>query len=257
MEQRKQKEIEFYDKEAELSGKETKESGSMAGFDPFLLSCYKFLQKLIKENCHGKKVLDLGCGTGIHILNIAKISKEVVGIDLSAKSLEIARIKITEQGLANAKVLLMDAEKLDFTDNFFDVVFDGGTFSSIDLEKTLPEIIRVLKPEGALIGIETFGHNPFTNLKRLLNKKTGRRTKWAAEHIVKTKDIDILSKAFENKKICYFHLVSWMAFPFINLPGGKFMLKLFEFVDKALLFAFPFLKRYSFKIVFIFFLPQK
>ncbi|PIU24464.1 hypothetical protein COT12_00910, partial [Candidatus Berkelbacteria bacterium CG08_land_8_20_14_0_20_39_8] len=77
----------------------------------------------------------------------------------------------------------MDCEKMEFPDNLFDIIFDGGTFSSIDLVKAYPELSRVLKPDGFLIGIETFGHNPFTNLKRKINKLIGKRTEWATAHI--------------------------------------------------------------------------
>ena len=45
----------------------------------------------------------------------------------------------------------MDVEALEFPDNSFDIVFDSGTFSSIELEKGLQEIHRVLKPGGVVI----------------------------------------------------------------------------------------------------------
>lgn len=251
MEEYKQKEIEYYNKEAEEAGGQAKESGSLGGFDPSLLSSYKYLQKLVAENCRGKSVLDFGCGMGIHIPSLAKVASEVTGIDLSGKSLQIAQNMIVEQNIQNAKTMLMDAEKLNFPDASFDVVFDGGTFSSINLDKAILEIKRVLKPGGVLIGIETFGHNPLTNLKRLLNKKSGRRTEWATGHIVKEKDIAKIASNFGEKQVKYFHLISWLAFPVLNLPGGKVALKIGEALD-VILSIIPFLRKYSFKIVFMF-----
>lgn len=253
MEIRKQKEIEYYDREAEKPEPEIKEAGSLADFNPFLLSSYRYLYKLLKEKCKDKIVLDYGCGKGIHLVKLARVAREVVGIDLSEKSLEMAKKRIQKQGIKNAKVILMDAEKMEFEDNSFDVVFDGGTFSSLDLDKALPEIWRVLKPQAVLIGIETFGHNPLTNLKRKANVKSGKRTEWAAEHIVKTKDLEKISQYFNKKEIYYFHLISWFVFPFLNLPFGEILLKIGEWLDKVLMRIFPFLKRYSFKIVFIFY----
>lgn len=241
MEQRKIIEIEYYNREADSS---SKESGGLMGFDPFLLLSYSFLHKLVKENCQGKRVLDFGCGTGLHLPFLSNIAREVVGIDLSEKSLEVSRAK----NLPNVKLMIMDAERLEFPDASFDIVFDGGTFSSIDLDKALPEIIRVLRPGGALIGIETLGHNPFTNLKRLLNRKTGKRTEWAADHIVKQGDLRKIGKHLIKKEIRYFHVVSWMAFPFLNLPFGIVLLKTLERADKLL----AFLNKYSFKAVFIY-----
>ncbi len=258
MEKRKIKEIEYYDRETEqIRDEEIKESGSRGGFSPFLLESYQFLYNFLKDKCQDKKILDYGCGSGTHLSWLAKISKEVIGIDLSSKSFEVAKNKIWKENLINAKVLLMDCEKMEFTDNSFDIIFDGGTFSSLDLDKALPELARVLKLNGFLIGIETLGHNPFTNLKREINKLIGKRTKWAAEHIFRMEDLEIVKKYFDNIETHFFHLISWSTFPFLGLPGGKFMLKLLEKIDNVLIAIFPFLKRYSFKIVFIFSEPKK
>ena len=138
--------------------------------------------------------------------------------------------------------LKMDCEKMSFPNNSFDVIFDGGTFSSLDLNKVFPELNRILKPGGVLIGIETFGHNPLANLKRSFNKLFGKRTSWAAEHIFQEKDIKEARKYFSGIETYFFHPVSFITFPFLSFPGGKTLLRLFEFFDKALL-IFPFLRK--------------
>jgi len=253
MELRKKKEIEYYDKGAgEISLEEKKESGSNQGFSPFLLRSYKFLHKITEERSRGKKILDYGCGTGVHLDWLAKIGNQVVGIDLSKNSLKIARERIKKNNLSErAEALMMDCEKVEFEDSSFDIVFDGGTFSSIDLKRAFPELVKVLKPNGFLIGIETFGHNPFTNLKRKINKLVGKRTEWAAEHIFQNKDLREAKKYFNKVEVYYFHLISWLAFPFLNMPGGKILLKILEAIEEPLLNA-PFFKKYAFKVVFIF-----
>ncbi len=254
MEPRKQKEIEYYNKEAEeWTEGEIKESGSRGGFSSFDLGSYNFLLDISKNKIKGKKVLDYGCGTGTNLEWLALDAKEVVGIDLSGKSLEVAE-KMVQKNRLESKInlLLMDCEKMEFPDNSFDVVFDGCAFSSLDLKNVLPELKRVLKPNGFVIGIETLGHNPFTNFKRLINKITGRRTVWAAEHIFRVEDLKKVKRCFNKIEVYYFHLISWAFFPCLGLPGGRFILKFFEKIDKFFLFIFPFLKRYCFKIVFVF-----
>ncbi len=106
------------------------------------------------------------------------------------------------------------------------------------------------------MGIETFGHNPFTNLKRKINKLIGKRTGWAAEHIFQMEDLKKAKNYFNKIEVHYFHLISWLAFPFLNLPGGKLLLKSLEFIGKILL-GLPFLRKYAFKVVFIFSEPKK
>lgn len=261
MELRKKKEIEYYEngaKEWLESESKKKERADFEEFFPFLLGSYNFLRKFLRNKCKDKKILDYGCGNGVHSIWLAECDGKITGIDLSEKSLQIAKKTAKAKRVEDkTEFFVMDCEDLKFPENFFDIVFDGGTFSSLDLNKALPEISRVLKPSGFLIGIETLGHNPFTNLKRQINKLTGKRTKWAAEHIFKMEDLKRAEKYFKKIETHFFHLVSWIIFPILNLPGGEFLLKLFERIDSFLISVFPFLGKFSFKIVFIFSLPRK
>lgn len=241
MEDRKAKEIAYYDEEVK----------NLRGFAPAILGSCQFLYKIAASLITGKKVLDYGCGNGVHAKFLAEHAREVVGIDLSQASLALARNKAQETIYKDrVQFLEMDCEAMEFSDSSFEVVFDGGTFSSLDFEKARGEISRVLRPEGALVGIETFGHNPVANAKRVLNRLTGKRTAWAASHIVRQKELARLKQSFESCQVYYFHLVSLFAFPFLGLPGGSFVLGLLERVDHILL-RFPFLQKYAFKIVFI------
>ena len=150
----------------------------------------------------------------------------------------------------------MDCENLEFEDNSFDIVLDGGAFSSLDLDKVFPEITRVLKPDGLLIGIETFGHNPFINFKRKINRMKGKRTEWAEGHIFREESIKLAKEYFDKVEVRYFHVVSWIILPFLGLPGGKIILKLFEGLDDIFV-KLPFFKKLAFKVVFIFSEPKK
>ena len=150
----------------------------------------------------------------------------------------------------------MDCENLEFPDNHFDIIFDGGTFSSLDLKKAFPELSRVLKKDGVLIGIETLGHNPLTNFKRRINKKIGKRTEWAVGHILKRENFEDVNQYFGKVESNFFHIVSWIIFPFFKIPGFVHLLRALEEIDKILL-RVPALKKYAFKTVFIFSNPKK
>lgn len=262
MEERIKKEIEYYDKEArKLSrGEAFSASGEIVdfeGFRPLRLASFRYSYELLGDCCKDRVVLDWGCGNGVHTIPIAKMgAKKVIGIDLSEKLLELARAKAIAAGVEHkVGFLKMDCEKMDFLKNEFDVIFDGGTFSSIDINKAYPELARILKPDGVLIGVETFGHNPIANLNRARNVRLGKRTAWAAAHIFNNKGIELAKKYFATVEIEYFHLFSWLLIPLINRPWGK---KLFDFVeifDRQFL-KIPFLKKYAFKVVFEFSQPK-
>lgn len=259
MEERKQTEINYYDDKAEewLKSENKDLKGDFEGFNPFLLSSYNFLPSYLEKKCSGKKLLDYGCGNGVHCFWLEKLGAEVTAVDLSEKSLDIAkeRQKKLYQG---SKIIFqaMDCENLSFANSAFDIVFDGGSFSSLDLKKAFSEIVRVLKPNGFLIGIETFGHNPLTNLNRQINKLTGKRTGWAASHIFSLKDIELAKQFFGKVQVHYFHVISWAALPFLKFGFGKPLLKFLETADRILL-KVPFLRKYSFKVVFVMEGPKK
>jgi len=255
MELRKQHEAVHYDNLARRWAKEgakKSEDADVEALEHGVFASYRFCEEWIKAHVKkGNRVLDYGCGNGIHSILPAKFGAEVTGIDLSRESLKIARRRAERQGVAHAaRFLAMDCEKLALRWRSFDVVFDGGTFSSLDLAKAIPEISRVLKPKGTLIAIETLGHNPLTNLKRQINKVRGKRTTWAVDHIFKMKDIALIKNHFKHVETHYFNLLSLAAFPSRTLPGGPLFLRALEAIDHILL-KFPPLKRYAFKIVVI------
>jgi phosphatidylethanolamine/phosphatidyl-N-methylethanolamine N-methyltransferase len=68
----------------------------------------------------GRSVLEVGVGTGLALPRYNP-DKRIVGIDLSAEMLALARRRVTEFGLRNVEGLLeMDAEATEFEDGQFD-----------------------------------------------------------------------------------------------------------------------------------------
>jgi len=103
-------------------------------------------------------ILDIATGTGdLAILMAQTKAEKIIGLDISAGMLEVGVKKIADKKLSERiEMVLGDSEKMPFDDNFFDaitVAFGVRNFET--LEKGLVEILRVLKPNGVFVILET------------------------------------------------------------------------------------------------------
>jgi len=148
----------------------------------------------------------------------------------------------------------MDCEKTSFADNYFDIIFDFGTFSSIDINLAIKEISRIIKPDGLLICIETLGHNPIANLNRRINMLRGKRTHWATNNIMTIDQWRGLSKYFNEHDIRYFNLLTLFFIPILVVLPHKLSGYLLSFLWKldGFILKFPVFQKYAFKTVSVF-----
>ena len=104
----------------------------------------------------GKRILDLGCGTGFVAALLAANGADVDAIDVSESSLEVARWRVLVSGLADSvRFHVMPGEKLAFPDGDFDAVCGAFVLHHLDLSTAASELRRVLRPGGTGAFIET------------------------------------------------------------------------------------------------------
>jgi phosphatidylethanolamine/phosphatidyl-N-methylethanolamine N-methyltransferase len=103
-------------------------------------------------NSIGGRVLEVGVGTGISLPQYAANTR-IFGTDISEAMLRKAHQRVKELGLKNVEGLaVMDAEKLEFPDNSFDVVMAQYVVTAVpNPEAALDEFARVLRPGGEMI----------------------------------------------------------------------------------------------------------
>jgi ubiquinone/menaquinone biosynthesis C-methylase UbiE len=95
-----------------------------------------------------KDILEIGVGNGSHAQLLAKYAKTFIGIDLTQYATQSVSKRMEIFGL-KANILQMDAEKLNFTNESFDVVWSWGVIHhSSNTPKIINEIHRVLRPGG-------------------------------------------------------------------------------------------------------------
>jgi MPBQ/MSBQ methyltransferase len=127
----------------------------------FIQAKYDFIDEMMKlggidaSTDKGAKVLDVGCGFGGTSRYLAKAlgpEAEVTGITLSPGQVKRGTELAVEQGVPNANFMVMDALKMDFPDNSFDIVWacESGEHMP-DKKAYIDEMMRVLKPGGKYV----------------------------------------------------------------------------------------------------------
>ena len=117
-------------------------------------------------------ILEVGCGTGYWLRNLAGRAPFVAGVDLSGEMINRARD-------SGAALVRARAESLPWTDRAFDrVVCINALHHFADRDAFCAEVRRVLKPGGALL---TIGLDP----------NAGRDTWWIYEYFPETVAIDM------------------------------------------------------------------
>src|SRR3981189_757015 len=108
--------------------------------------------RIAATNKIGGRVLEVGVGTGISLPQYAQ-DLRIFGTDISEAMLQKARKRVAELGLRNVEGLaVMDAEKLEFPDNSFNVVMAQYVVTAVpNPEAALDEFARVLQPGGEMI----------------------------------------------------------------------------------------------------------
>lgn len=166
-----------------------------------------YLRYRIKQAERRLELLDLCCGTGIHAVKFAQLGYIVSGVDISSVSIEKAKILAKEFNVVEQLDLAVQevAQRLDFPDESFDVLFISGSLYYLDFEKIVPEILRVLKKEGVFICIETNGSNFIMNfIRRIKNTFLLHRDKHTINNLLSHRDIKKILQFSPSASIKYF-----------------------------------------------------
>ncbi|MBO0734689.1 MAG: class I SAM-dependent methyltransferase [Methylocapsa sp.] len=131
----------------------------------------------------GGRILEVGVGTGLSLPYYTGES-QLVGVDLSEPMLRKAHARVSGLGLRNVEgLLVMDAQKMAFPDNSFDVIVAQYVVTTVpDPEAALDEFIRVLRPGGEIVLVSRIGAD--RGLRRVIEKRftpITRRLGWRLE----------------------------------------------------------------------------
>ena len=187
----------------------------------------------------GKKLLEIGCGSGFQTIELCKKGAYVTAVDISEESIKAVKRLSKKYDVKNLEIKKMSAESLEFPDNYFDYAYINCTLMHTDKEKVLKECLRVIKPNGLLVFKETLKHWLFAFPYRLLSPY--RKTK---PNYITLNDVRKLKARHKE-----FYLFStFFLFLFYVFKNKKVPYKIFNIlskIDDYLLKALPLLRNIS------------
>ncbi len=159
-----------------------------------------------------RRILEVGCGAGRHVVLFARAGLEVVGTDIANSALDFTKRRLGQEGLSGVTLQQASATDLPFADASFDALLAWRFLHVLDREQAqgaLAEAARVLSPGGSLL-VGT--RSPRSTNHELIREgrgadadfdyKSGQLSERALREIYYTRsELDTLFCAFKNVEI--------------------------------------------------------
>lgn len=166
----------------------------------------KFILRHLGELC-GKRVLDLGSGSGEGGMFFASCGADVVSVDISGEMLKLSLAAATRRGAA-MHGLRMDAAALAFGDDSFDVVYGANVLHHVDTVTCLREVKRILKPGGKAAFWDPLAYNPAINVYRRIAHQVRSKN----ERPLKRDTLALMRSEFSSVRVNFFWLLTLVVF---------------------------------------------
>jgi len=133
----------------EISSHPPGSPGFFADLDEYHFDKLRHLLTLVDfDGYSGRRVLDVGCGTGVDLVRFARGGAVATGVDIADSAIALARENLRHQSLP-ASLCVGDGERLPFPGGTFDFVYAHGVVQYTSCDRALvEECRRVLKPGG-------------------------------------------------------------------------------------------------------------
>ena len=119
---------------------------------------HDFLLKHVPAKC--ENALEIGCGTGAFARQLAQRCRCVIGIDLSAEMIRVARSRSSR--IENLEFELVDAMSWKFPQSHFDFICSIATLHHLEQRELLPKIKAALRPGGVFVLLDLVASSGLT-----------------------------------------------------------------------------------------------
>lgn len=164
---------------------------------------YKFLEAEIYKT---SRVLELGSGAGIHTSILCDLSEDVTALDISNASLQLCRAVTRNR----CKPLEGSIDAIPVPDNSYDVVVSCGSLSYANWKTLTAEIIRVTKPGGKFIFLDSVNGNPIYIGNRIIHVLRRRRTLATVLRIPTKRKIGKFMNCYEEHSVLFMDKWLWL-----------------------------------------------
>jgi 2-polyprenyl-3-methyl-5-hydroxy-6-metoxy-1,4-benzoquinol methylase len=178
--------------------------------DPKDLWDWRQLAAVLMGDLQGKSLLDFGCGMGEEAIYFAKLGARVTAIDISQVGIEVTRQRAAHNGVSDrVDARVMRADPTELPSRSFDIIHGLGILHHLDdLEASLREIKRLLKPGGMGIFLEPLGNSPMVeSIKEWLLERIDDNAVTEHEENLRVAELRRYAKLFSSMEIHPYHLL--------------------------------------------------
>jgi 2-polyprenyl-3-methyl-5-hydroxy-6-metoxy-1,4-benzoquinol methylase len=154
---------------------------------------------------HGKTVLDLGCGEGENSVLLARLGASVTGLDISPKSIDVARLRARLSGVEDfTEFICAPAETANLPEAHFDVIWGDNILHHVlpVLEETMAAVIRAAKPGAQIVFMEPTNLN--ATLRRIRFLVPVHTEVTPGERPLERRDLDVFERYVTEPKRRHF-----------------------------------------------------
>ena len=194
---------------------------------------YLHYEELISSNLSDKDLsCELASGYGLHTGVILRTGSTLVATDISEVSLGVLAENFKD--FDRLSIHVADIEKLPFSDESFTAVLCAGGLSYGDNQLVISEILRILRPGGLFICVDSLNHNPIYKFNRMRHYLSGNRTKSTLLRMPTFHTIHSFRSNFSKVEVWYYGGASFIAPLLGKILNVYTITKIIDWADRVL-----------------------